>query len=58
MAEILEIAFNTGNDKKVREGLKGILKQARKIQKVTQKLEKVREHKSMNYHGDTDMLVI
>jgi len=58
MAEILEIAFNTGNEAKVRDGLKGILKQARKIQKVTEKLNKVKEHKSVNYHGSTDMLAI
>ncbi|MBN2280450.1 MAG: GAF domain-containing protein [Candidatus Marinimicrobia bacterium] len=58
LAEILEIAFNTGNEKKVREGLKGILKQARKIQKVTEKLNNVREVKTMNYHGSTDMLVL
>ncbi len=58
MAEILEIAFNAGNSKKVREGLKGILKQAKKIQKVTERLNKVKEAKSINYHGDINMLEI
>ncbi|MFP4547682.1 MAG: GAF domain-containing protein [Fidelibacterota bacterium] len=58
MAEILEIAYNAGNSKKVLEGLKGILKQAKKIQKVTEKLNKVKEAKSINYHGDINMLEI
>ncbi len=58
MAEILEIAFNAGKEDKVREGLKGILKQAKKIQRVTEKLNKVKSHKKVNYHGKTDMLAI
>lgn len=58
MAEILEIAYNAGNSSKVLEGLKGILKQAKKIQRVTEKLNEVREVKSVNYHGSTDMIEI
>jgi transcriptional regulator with GAF, ATPase, and Fis domain len=58
MAEILEIAFNAGRSDKVREGLKGILKQAKKIQKVTEKLNNIKEHKQVNYHGSTNMIEI
>jgi transcriptional regulator with GAF, ATPase, and Fis domain len=58
MAEILEIAYSAGNSKKVLDGLKGILKQAKKIQRVTEKLNEVKEAKSVNYHGSTDMLSI
>ena len=58
MAEILEIAYNAGNSQKVLDGLKGILKQAKKIQRVTEKLNDIREAKTVNYHGSVDMIAL
>ncbi len=56
LAEILEIAFQTGNSRKVSDGLKGILKQAKRIQKVTEQLNNISSSKVNNYVGDTKMI--
>ncbi|MCF7886285.1 MAG: GAF domain-containing protein [Candidatus Marinimicrobia bacterium] len=58
LAEVLELAFNTGKKEKVKEGLQGILKEAKRIQKVTQKLANVSESKSISYLNSQKMIDI
>ncbi len=58
IAEILEIAFEAGDADKVKKGLHGILKEAKRIQKVTQKLAKVSSAKSTVYLDSSKMIDI
>ncbi len=56
IAEILEIAFETGRKEKIKEGLKGILQAAKRIKKVTHKLSKISSTTSKEYIGSLSML--
>ncbi len=58
LSEILELAFQTGKHEKVREGLRGILKEAYRIQKVTHKLAEISSSKSKEYIGKLRMTEI
>jgi len=55
LAEILELAFEAGRHDKIRDGLKGILKQAKRIQRVTQQLTQLNSSESTTYIGATRM---
>jgi len=56
LAEVLRVAYNAGKEDKVREGLKGILEQAKRIEKVTKKLTEIEEMKSIDYVDGKKML--
>jgi len=56
LAEILELAFQTGKQEKVREGLRSILKEAGRIQRVTHKLAKISSSESKEYVGKLRMI--
>ena len=56
LAEILELAFQTGKHEKVREGLRGILKEANRIRKVTHKLAEISSSESKKYVGKLRMI--
>jgi len=58
LAEVLELAFETGKKEKVKKGLTGILKEAKRIKKVTQKLANVSESKSVSYLNSQKMIDI
>ena len=58
LAEILEIAYSAGNQEKVKKGLRGILKEAKRIKSVTQKLAKVSDAKSVSYLNSQKMIDI
>ena len=55
LAEILELTIHMGNKEKMREALKSILKAARKIQKVTEKLKNLSTSETQTYIGGTRM---
>ncbi|MCK5520788.1 MAG: hypothetical protein KAI81_06725, partial [Candidatus Marinimicrobia bacterium] len=56
LSEILELTFARGDKTKIREGFQGIIKEARRIQKVTEKLTKLQSIQTKDYVGGTNML--
>ncbi len=58
LAEILELTFARTDEEKIREGLQGIVKEAKRIQKVTEKLSRLNSVKSKTYLDGTRMLKI
>ncbi len=55
LAEILELSAATLTPDKVRDAIKAILKEARRIQEITNRLTRITSSKSTNYVGDTLM---
>ncbi len=55
LAEILELTIHTTSKDKMRDALKTILKAARKIQKVTDRLKSINSSEAQDYVGDTKM---
>lgn len=58
LAEVLEMAYDAGKKEKVKKGLKGILKEAKRIQNVTEKLTKVSNPESISYLNSQKMIDI
>lgn len=56
LAEILELAFQTGKQDKVRQGLRSILKEANRIRRVTHKLAEISSSESKEYVGKLRMI--
>ena len=56
LSEILELTYARADEEKVREGLQGIIKEAKRIQKVTEKLSRIQSTHSRDYLDGTKML--
>lgn len=56
LAEVLEFTYQTGNQVKVKRGLKAILKESRRIKKVTQKLAEINTSETRTYVGSEQMI--
>jgi signal transduction histidine kinase len=55
LAEILEISVATAEPEKVQEGMKAIKKEARRIQRITEKLSRLQDSSTDTYVGETRM---
>lgn len=58
LAEVLEISYKTGKDDKVKAGLRGILKEAKRIRNVTRKLANVSSSRPVVYLDSSKMIDI
>jgi len=58
MSEILELTMQTADPQQIKEGLKAILSQAKRIQKTTQKLLEIDSSETQEYVGGTRMTKI
>ena len=58
LSEILQMTLETAKHEKIRSGLQGILKEAKRIQRVTQKLSQLDSTKVTTYIGDTSMIML
>jgi signal transduction histidine kinase len=55
MSEILELTIQTADPQQIREGMRAILSQAKRIQKITQRLLEIDSSESQEYVGGTRM---
>lgn len=55
LAEVLELTFQTGDEEKVKKGLKAILKESKRIKKVTEKLTQINTSEAKTYVGSSRM---
>jgi len=55
LTEILSLTFQNGNQEKVKEGLRAILNEVKRIQKVTRKLTVISSSESEEYVGNSRM---
>ncbi|MDP8241024.1 MAG: histidine kinase dimerization/phospho-acceptor domain-containing protein [Candidatus Hatepunaea meridiana] len=56
LTEILELTFQTVDPQKVKNGLKAILSQTKRIQRITQQLLEIKSSESQEYIGNTRMI--
>ena len=56
LSEILQMTLETAKHEKIRSGLKGIIREARRIQRVTQKLTHLDNTRTTTYLGDSNMI--